>query len=280
MNALQIAARLLRYGHAGGRPLAEVAGDLLNGKMDLADLVRGFQAWHGLAETGDPDHVADLLSAPRCGHPDVMAASSGPACQWPQLDVTYHQQIALAQLGPDRVAALYRQAWDFWGAVCGLRPREALPANVWARSGSGAADQFDAAGRILAWSQLPLGATVTSTMHQVFNTAESWDERMFLGVACHEIGHAIGLSHAPGDCLMNPYFNPAIVAPTLADAAAAQALYGPPAVAPADPSPPPAPVPAPDPGPAPVPPPGSQQLTFTAPGPGTYTLTLTLTRQP
>lgn len=253
LDMMKAVLLLIRLGHAGSaKSVADLVVDLLAGRLKITDLVRSFQTFHGLTPTGELKEIGPKIALPRCACPDVMAASTTP-CKWPGPNVTYHQSIALPTIAPEKVAALYQAAWNQWSGVCGLNPLLVGPdprfrANVSARSGEGAADQFDAGGSILAWSQLPLGADANTELLQVFNDLEPWTEAMFLAVACHEIGHAIGLSHSPGACLMNPYYDPTITAPTPADASAAQALYGPPRpkslpLAPA-PANPPAPVPS------------------------------------
>ena len=279
MNSIQAAGLLIRLGHAGvAKPLAELYADLVAGHLDVSDLVLAYQVFHGLARTGVLADVMPHLALPRCGHPDVQAESTVP-CRWPDPNVTYHAAIGqLNALPADRVASIYQQAWKQWSAVCGINPyRRDAPAageviNVSARAGSGAADNFDAAGTILAWSQLPLGATAATELGQVFNAAQPWTDDFFLAVACHEIGHAIGLSHSPGDCLMNPYYNPAVTAPTAADSAAAAALYGP-AQTPL-PAPPPEPPATPTPN-APSPAGVAASFVLDVPVAGKYLVTIT-----
>ena len=291
MNSIQAALILLRLGHAGvAKPLAELVDDLVAGRLNVTDLALAYQVYHGLTQTGSLDDVLPHLELPRCGHPDVMADSTVP-CRWPDPNVTYHSTIALSQIPADRVQEIYEQAWNQWAAVSGLNPKPCYtPAtgkvvNVNARAGSGAADSFDAAGTVLAWSQLPLDAQVNTQLNQVFNAAEAWTEAMFLAVACHEIGHAIGLSHSPGECLMNPYYNAAITAPTPIDAANAVALYGPAQpqpVPPLVPSAPPQPTPS-EPTPTPpaganppaVPPGPAASFILDVPVPGKYLVTIT-----
>lgn len=282
MSTFQLLFELIRLGHARGpSSAADLVHALVGGAFDVAEAVRSFQAFHGLEPTGVLADVADKLAAARCGHPDVMASSSAP-CRWPDPNVTFNQRVTLPQLPASRVAALYRQAWDQWAAVCGLNPVEVADptpvhaVNVFARQGDGLADQFDSAGTILAWSQLPCGVSADATLSQVFNDREPWTEGMFLAVACHEIGHAIGLPHRQGRCLMNPYYDPSITAPTDLDAADAQALYGPPAAPPAAP-------PTAAPGlPTPPPPPGlpsAASFVLNVTEAGSYLVTLSVAKQ-
>lgn len=283
MNLIQAAGAIARLGHLtrGSTPVRDLILDLFAGKVPVADMIAAFQRFHGLAETGELDGpTVALLKQPRCLHPDVLASGASP-CKWPDRNVTWHQRITLAQLPADRVAALYAQAWNQWAAVCGLNPievRDATPdkaVNVYARTGQGIPDQFDQAGTILAWSQLPCGVSVGSTLNQVFNAAEPWSESMFLAVACHEVGHAIGLPHIPGKCLMNPYYDPSITAPQPADVAEAVARYG----APSAPDPAPAPTPGPGQG-TPVPSPSNAvQILVDVTEPGKYLLSVSMAKQ-
>lgn len=241
LTGLYVAWRLWALGHGGaGGPTVNMIQQLVSGDLSLDELVKRYQTWHGLEVTGRFEDVVEHLDRPRCVHPDTLAASSS-ACRWPDTLVYYSQAIRLGQLDPARLDALYSQAWASWSAVCGLEARKNPPelhANVAARSGDGVGDNFDAAGTVLAWSQLPCGVSMNQHLEQVFNDREPWTEEMFLAVAAHEIGHAIGLPHLPGPNLLNPYYTPGITTPQPADIREAVARYGPPK------TPPPAPAPA------------------------------------
>lgn len=63
----------------------------------------------------------------------------------------------------------------------------------------------------------------------VFDSGETgfWTADSFLGVATHEIGHSLGLSHTSvAGSLMNPIYDPAVLTPQTDDIAGIRAIYG------------------------------------------------------
>lgn len=102
--------------------------------------------------------------------------------------------------------------------------------------------------------------------HQRFDHMETWcyvsgtavprDMRIDLGrVACHELGHVLGIPHIQAGNLMQPTYSYSIWTPQAGDIAEAQGRYGKPVNAPPTPPPPP-PVPS-----------GSWTITLTGSGP-------------
>lgn len=272
MNPLFVAFLLWQYGHT---PVIEGITALAKWAMSggLSEALKSFQAFHGLEPTGQIDaRTVEQLSRPRCAHPDVRHDRATP-CHWPEPQITFAQVVKLTQIAPDRVAAIYRQAWQQWADVCGIEPHEATPAdvvNVLARNADGTANGFDANNTILAWSELPCNASMRTQLQQEFNDLVDWTEQMLLGVACHEIGHALGFDHISGDALMNAYYDANRLKPLAKDIAVAQEAYGPPKAAPA---------PASAPAPAPAPPaklPGTITVRVPVSQAGTYLLDLSM----
>lgn len=161
--------------------------------------------------------------------------------RWGKSALTWAVQSPLPGVLLEAFRGVVRQAFASWASVCGLAFAEAAP---------GSADILIATGPIdgpsgtLAWSELPPSRPV----HQRYDTSERWSidgspersEIELLAVACHEIGHALGLQHAPQGApdLMAPFYSASIFTPRPGDIARIQALYGPPAAAPVPPPPP------------------------------------------
>lgn len=240
MNPFLLAATLWRLGHALG--LAPSLHDLLralaSGKLDLGRMVRSFQASHGLAETGELDGATEkLLATPRCGLPDRQESRDRP-CAWPHRDVTWAQAVRLDNVPDQVVAGVFRRAWSAWSDVCGIQPVEnradsPVVTNVVSTSGKGRRDDLDGAGGVLAWSEMPCGATPSSRLRQVYDRDEPWTEHTLFLVAVHEIGHALGIPHLGPGTIMAPYLDASLKGLTPADVAEAVARYG------ARPTPPP-----------------------------------------
>jgi hypothetical protein len=237
---LQKVAQILKWlGHLGEN-LANVSDE------QVKDALARYQEFNGLTKTGTlTPETEHLISLPRCGHPDVMANMSGQ-CAWPMTQVTWNQAIQLSQLPPDRVQAVIAQAYQQWADICGIEPtfvNDPNQANIFSRQGSGRRDQLDGPMGILAYSELPCGVASNTQLHQVYDADENWSESMLLAVACHEIGHALGLQHSTKGNLMAPYYDPNITKPQAGDIAEMVARYGQP-----KPKPVPTPTPTPVPG--------------------------------
>jgi hypothetical protein len=206
-------------------------GHLSQANGDVEKALAAYQKFHGLAETGALDtETQRQLLLPRCGHPDVMAAMAGP-CKWPMKKVTWNQDVQLSQLSPEKVQAIFTKAYQQWADVCGLQPvwvAHEKQANITSRQGSGRRDQLDGPSGVLAWSELPCGVQPNTQLQQVYDSAENWIESMLLAVACHEIGHALGLQHSTTGNLMAPYYDPRITKPQAGDISEMRSRYGPP----------------------------------------------------
>jgi hypothetical protein len=194
--------------------------------------IRRFQRFNGLDETGviDDQTVAALLTPMRCGSPDMLVSDSG--CRWPMdkmAVVTYHTQLRLPGISTSQAHAVYDAACRQWESVCGIRFKRiatAGKANIAAKSGLGQTAFLDGRGGTLGWSYMPCGAQPTTKVPQMYDQAERWSSRMLLAVACHEIGHAIGLPHGKPGQLMAAYYNADVTAPQTEDIAQAAKLYG------------------------------------------------------
>ena len=100
--------------------------------------------------------------------------------------------------------------------------------------GAGRRDQFDGPGGTLAWAQLPPGNSFNGQLLCRFDEAETWvlnrNQRgvLLVNVACHEIGHLLGLRHSNVQtALMAPFYSPGVTKPQLKDdVTRIQRLYG------------------------------------------------------
>lgn len=133
-----------------------------------------------------------------------------------------------------------RWAWARWAAVCAIEPVEVAngqPALVVFEYGP-----IDGGSSTLAWAHLSCGADPVWPRHYQtrYDSAERWhldpnhppQNGIHLGaVACHEIGHLLGLDHdsRPGSrSLLAPTYRGDILTPQQWDVAQVQRRYGPP----------------------------------------------------
>lgn len=199
---------------------------------ELTAAVARYQAWNGLDADGvvGPRTVHQMTSPMRCGLPDMM---SDQMCAWPQKKVTYLPRLQLPAIDEAEMLRAFDTACQQWNAVCGIQLTRVggKPANIVADSGTGQQNNLDGRGGTLAWSYLPCGQNANGSLQQMYDTGEAWSFNMLVAVACHEVGHAIGLSHLTAGNLLAPYYNAAITKPQAGDIAEAVKRYGPPSPA-------------------------------------------------
>ena len=83
-------------------------------------------------------------------------------------------------------------------------------ASIWADSGR-------LNGGVLAWSYLAQNSCAVH-LEQRYNTAVQWSVRYLQAVACHELGHALGLGHLQTEAaLMYPYARISVYEPQAPD---------------------------------------------------------------
>ena len=179
-----------------------------------------------------------------CGALDVRAVR-GAAAAWRKRELSYHVTGSLPGVAAQDFRDCAARAFAQWQEVTPLTFAPAAPGagpDVVLTTG-----RIDGPYGVLAWSELPDGSDRQLT--QKYDSSERYviAERPaqgridLLAVMAHEIGHALGLDHAPAGApdLMAPTYRPGLRTLQPGDVQRVQALYGKPS------PPPPAPGPAP-----------------------------------
>lgn len=162
---------------------------------------------------------------PICG---VVVSKVDPLAKWPganpslpwNLDVTGYN----GGLSDDALREAFAMAWGYWADVVEIDPRmvqtatEALIRSHFAR--------IDGPSNVLAWSYL--ADNTNNPKIQRFDAGDTWVSINpgtpsggidLVRVACHEIGHVLGLEHdsASAAALMRPSYSTSIPKPTERD---------------------------------------------------------------
>lgn len=162
-----------------------------------------------------------------CGVPEaVLAASGGRACKHDSNPVYWTLLSPIPGIPVEEQLACARRAMASISAVCGLQLEYAPSVQPWERRQRSDgliildAHWIDGAGGTLAWSELPCGPR--KQMQQRYDTSERWytgegapprrEQISLQAVICHEVCHALGLSHGGYD-LMAPTYDPAWIKP-------------------------------------------------------------------
>lgn len=217
---------------------------------------REYQQAHFLPESGilDTPTERSLLQTRTCNLPEFFSLdANAPPAKWNKNNITWRlsRSFALPGFSQETISTVFEWAFSDWAQNAALKfsqiPFEAEP-DILINSG-----RIDSAGNTLAWSELPSGGN--QQLNQKYDNAEAFvfsgnpqAGRIDLGaVAKHEIGHALGLSHAPNNiiALLNSIYNPRIRSLQPWDIAEIQRRYGPPE--PAQPPSGPTPTPTPEP---------------------------------
>lgn len=204
----------------------------------LSSALAKFQGFYGLDQSGEVDKLTERAIAERvfygCGNADNE--QSGKVCKWNSKEISYHVARTPSGLNEVEAKACYRRAWESWEKVCGIRVTE-VPnperANVLMDVGRGRRADFDGPSGVLAWSQMPCGGQTQLLqrydLDETFGVTPARGVILLENVACHEIGHALGISHiAPslGQALMNPTYSARIAKPLALDIEEATKRYG------------------------------------------------------
>jgi hypothetical protein len=248
--------------------------------LDIHSVIAGiskFQEIAGLYIDGEiGPKTLKAMYWPRCGMPDDtgIAKMEVEASSWGKKNLTYFIENRDNTVTAQEWDAAMELAFQQWCHVADLkitRVTNKSAANFIMSTGAGRQFGFDGPGGTLAWAQLPPRHGYTGQLLSRFDTAENWivdptrNGIMLVNVACHEIGHLLGLGHSNvnGE-LMAPFYNRSISKPIQNnDIPRIQNLYGKPTVVPTPPpvNPPVDPV-DPNPGPTPLPE-GTKEFTIT-----------------
>lgn len=211
----------------------------------VAEATRQFRQRFGLVEGDTLDAQAVRAMAwPRCGVPDGRITSE--EARWRKTQLTYFVEAYVGGLSRADQDDLIGLAWSDWMAVAGIRVERGqskASADIVISTGRGRAYNFDGASGTLAWAYLPNGRDTQLLMR--FDLDETWVRNatdrgiLFRNVACHELGHLLGLDHSSRQtALMAPYYAPRVVSPQpVDDVTRIQSLYGPPVSTPDNPAP-------------------------------------------
>lgn len=225
----------------------EAMGWIRDGLEGWQETLERYQRFHGLEPTGDLDEdTGRHLTLPRfCALPDVMPASATLA-KWPKNRLRYIITGWLPGLQREDQRAAYAAAWGLWSAVADIGAEETTDPNeadvvMGMRS-------IDGPMGVLAESELANGRD--QQKRQWYDSGERWaigdtvpaGRLDLVRVACHEIGHVLGIGHIGAGNLLAPTYSTSIRKPMAGDIREIQARYGPPRAP--RPTPPPGPNPA------------------------------------
>lgn len=207
------------------------------------DSIADYQNFHGLVPDGGLDNpTLRSLEIPRfCGRPDFEALGEGLP-RWGKKVLTYAIQGQLPGIQLEDVKLAFQMAFDRWSAVCDIKASHIKKASE-AIDIAIATGKIDGASSVLAWSELPGNGTLAQ-LQQKYDHQEAWviADRVpnyridLIRVACHEIGHAIGIPHIGPGNLLAPTYSSTINSPQSQDIAEGIKRYGPAHIAPTDPT--------------------------------------------
>ena len=203
-------------------------------REQLSEAIADYQKFHRIPVTGSAtNETLRHMATPRiCPHGDMMEVST-ELPHWPVKEITWHvvNPGEFPGLTAEQVIAALDWAFSQWSSVCDIQFRmvDSDPL-IWIECAD-----IDKAGGMLAYSQLADG-TVRKKI-QRFDKQDQWcfhpgadiphTMSMDLGrVACHELGHVLGIGHLPAGNLMQPLYSYRVSTPQDGDITEAVSRYG------------------------------------------------------
>lgn len=186
---------------------------------------------------GTPDLLASNDGPPRCGVKDELASGIfRKKSKWGKNILSYHMYARdTGELSADEWDKEFRLSFDAWSEITPLVFKAVdsyRSADIIVSVGRRRRESFGKSGGVLAWASMPSSPNYNGQLTTKFDMAENWalpdsDRGIILrSVACHEIGHLLGLDHSSDKmALMYPYINNALK-PREDDITKIQKLYG------------------------------------------------------
>lgn len=201
----------------------------------LLEAIKKFQELYGIFVDGvlNPKTIR-AMTMPRCCLTDLPAIEEARRSnyKWAKTELTYYISGYDSDISRSDWDNSIRMAFNYWSEVTPLRFTKVASsdrANFILGVGTGRKNNFDGPSGTLAWFQLPPNSNYNGQLKGMFDSAESWNRDVLLvNVACHEIGHGLGLEHSKvKTALMAPFYSRSVARPQPNDdISRIQALYG------------------------------------------------------